>query len=117
MKAKLLISLAVVICLGMASLSCTSEEPAEFKPPSPEELADLGMMKPEFPRITEAKLRQMLDDGEPVEVVNTDSWARFDQRYLPGSLHIPGRPSEEITRDMLDERLLELPEDKLIAFW
>ncbi len=81
-------------------------------PPSPEELAAQGFLLPELPRITCEQLKQMMDNGEPLVVVDTRIELFFNMEHIPQSINITYRPDEENP-----EGFLTLPKDKPIIFY
>jgi len=81
-------------------------------PPSVEELAAQGFLLPELPRITCEQLKQMIDDGEPLVVVDTRIEFFFNMGHIPQSVNIIYWPDEEEP-----EGFLTLPEDRPIIFY
>jgi len=81
-------------------------------PPSPEELAAQDFVLPELPRITCEQLKQMMDNGEPLVVVDTRLEFFFNMGHLPQSIDIPFQPEDEQTA-----RFLALPKDRPIIFY
>jgi NhaP-type Na+/H+ or K+/H+ antiporter len=67
-----------------------------------------GDVRP-VPRTTVAALRRMLDDGEPVTVVDVRRWQPFEAsgRRIPGSLRIP--------IDDIPHRIAEIPRDRPVV--
>ena len=81
-------------------------------PPSLEELASQGFLFPELPRVTCEQLKQMIDSGEPLVVVDTRSEFFFNMGYIPQSINIIYEPDNENP-----EGFLTLPEDRPIIFY
>ena len=81
-------------------------------PPSSEELAAQGFLLPELPRVTCEQLKQMIDDGEPLLVVDTRIEFFFNAGHIPQSVNIIYKPDEEEP-----EGFLALPKDKPIIFY
>ena len=81
-------------------------------PPSPEELAAQNFVLPELPRITCEQLKQMMDNGEPLVVVDTRLEFFFNMGHLPQSIDIPYQLEDEQTAS-----LLALPKDRPIIFY
>ncbi len=81
-------------------------------PPSAEELAAQDFVLPELPRITCEQLKQMMDNGEPLVVVDTRIEFFFNMGRLPQSINIPMHPEDEQTASFL-----ALPKDKPVIFY
>jgi hypothetical protein len=81
-------------------------------PPSPQELAAQNFVLPELPRITCEQLKQMIDNGEPLVVVDTRLEFFFNMGHLPQSIDIPFQQEDEQTASFL-----ALPKDKPIIFY
>jgi len=81
-------------------------------PPSPEELAAQGFLLPELPRITCEQLKQMMDNGESLVVVDTRIEFFFNMGHLPQSVNIIYWSDEENP-----EGFLTLPKDRPIVFY
>lgn len=99
----------VIIFTACGSESGTTGIP---KPPSPDDLVDQGFLLPELPRVTCEQLKQWMDEGEPLLVVDTRIKFMFDQGHLPETINIPMIPDDEQT-----ERFLVLPKDRKIIFY
>lgn len=122
MKVKITGILFIIILL--LSISCTgSGETATTTattttttgipgPPSAEELAAQDFVHPELPRITCEQLKQMIDNGEPLVVVDTRLEFFFNMGQLPQSINIPFQQEDEQTASFL-----ALPKDKPIIFY
>ena len=81
-------------------------------PPSPEELAAQGFLLPELPRITCEQLKQMMDNEEPLVVVDTRLEFFFNMGHLPQSINIQFQLEDEQTTSFL-----ALPKDRPIIFY
>lgn len=81
-------------------------------PPSPQELAAQNFVLPELPRITGEQLKQMIDNGEPLVVVDTRLEFFFNMGHLPQSIYIPYQLEDEQTASFL-----ALPKDKPVIFY
>ena len=81
-------------------------------PPSPTELADQGFILPELPRVTCEQLKQMMDDEEPLVVVDTRIEFFFNNGHIPQSINIIYQPNEEEPGGFLT-----LPKDEPIIFY
>lgn len=121
MKIKVLIGLLAVIFLTLFPLACQTVDTATSAPtptpPSSEQLAEQGFVLPEMPRITCEGLKQMLDRGDSLVLVDTRSPASFKLQRLPGAINIPNSPESPVTETWITSTLLGLPRDKLIVFY
>jgi 3-mercaptopyruvate sulfurtransferase SseA len=81
-------------------------------PPSSEELAAQDFVLPDLPRITCEQLKQKIDSGEPLVVVDTRLGLFFKGGHIPQSVNIPFQLIDEQTAS-----LLALPKDKPIIFY
>lgn len=63
------------------------------------------------PRMPVVRLKEMLDRGEPVTIIDVRREAAFErtQQQIPGSLRIPV--------DQILERLAEIPRDRPVVLW
>ena len=102
----LAITLILVACGGASD---STEVPG---PPSAEELAAQGFLLPELPRITSEQLKQMMDNGKPVVVVDTRIEFFFNMARIPQSINIVYEPGNENP-----EGFSTLPKDRPIVFW
>jgi len=82
------------------------------EPPSAEELAVQGFFVPELPRVTCEQLKQMIDSGEPLVVVDTRAGPTYNTGHIPQSINIPYQRIDEI-----ETSLLALPKDRPIIFY
>jgi guanyl-specific ribonuclease Sa len=94
------------------TVTTTTTPDASQGAPTTEELAEQEFKSPELPRITAEKLKQFIDNGEPLVVVDTRIEFLFNMGHLPQSIDIPPRPEDEQTT-----RFLTLPKDRLIIFY
>lgn len=102
-----------ISCTGGGGTATTTTTAAEIpEPPSPEELAAQNFTLPELPRITCEQLKQMMDDGEPLVVVDTRIEFFFNNGHIPQSINIIYQPNEEEP-----EGFLTLPKDEPIIFY
>jgi hypothetical protein len=85
---------------------------APLVPPSAEELAELGFMGPELPRITAAKLKQMMDKEESFILIDVRDGLLYNSKHLPQAISLPYN-----TGDKQIEGLLGLPKDRLLIFY
>ncbi len=80
--------------------------------PSPQELAAQNFVLPELPRITGEQLKQRIDNGEPLVVVDTRLEFFFNMGHLPQAIDIPYQLEDEQTASFL-----ALPKDKPVIFY
>ena len=111
MKIRVLMALFLVVFMTLLPVACKSTE-VVITPPSPEVLAQEGFAFPEMPRITCEQLKQMMDEGEDIVLVDTRVTLVYDLGHLPEAINIPMEPEELAT-----VKLQTLPTDKLIAFY
>lgn len=117
MKAKILGVLFIAMLL--LSISCTGSGETTTsgatgipEPPSPEELAAQDFILPELPRITNEQLKKLMDDGEPLLVVDTRIQFIFNLGHLPETINISMEPEAAQAT-----RFLTLPKDRKIIFY
>jgi len=108
----IIILLLSISCTGSGGTATTTTTTGIPGPPSPEELAAQGFLLPELPRITCEQLKQMMDNGEPLVVVDTRIEFFFKMGYIPQSVNIIYWPDEENP-----EGFLTLPNDRPIIFY
>ncbi|MCK5616597.1 rhodanese-like domain-containing protein [Candidatus Pacearchaeota archaeon] len=111
----LAVTLVLAACSGgsaTTSINTTTTTTGIPGPPSPEELAAQGFVLPELPRITCDQLKQMIDNGEPLTVVDTRLKIFFNTGHLPQSINMPFQPEDKQTTS-----LLTLPKDRPIIFY
>jgi hypothetical protein len=94
---------------GTTTAVTTTEIP---QPPSTEELAAQGFLLPELPRVTCEQLKQMIDNGEPLVVVDTRIEFMFNLGHLPETINMPAQSKEEQLA-----RFETLPKDRPIIFY
>lgn len=102
-------------CSGGAATTSvnTTTTPGVPAAPSAEELAAQDFVYPELPRITCEQLKQMMDNGEPLLVVDTNLSFIFKSRHLPEAINIPYLPKA----DQITSFLTVLPTDIPIIFY
>jgi hypothetical protein len=103
------IFLAFLLILSCGGSPTTTAIP---EPPSPEELDAQGFLLPELPRITCEQLKQKIDNGEPLVVVDTRLEFFFNMAHIPESIVIPFQLIDEQTTSFLS-----LPKDRPIVFY
>jgi hypothetical protein len=89
------------------------EEPTPTPEPAPEEVLYL----PELPRVTCEELKQAMDDGLDLVLVDTRMDLSFNDGHIPGALNIPDTPLPPLTEAMVMAKLMALPMDKLIFLY
>ena len=96
----------------------TAETLTPPTPPSAEELAEQGFALPEIPRITCEELKQMMDRGDDLVLVDTRSveWG-YNTGHLPGAISIPNQPEPPYTEEWITMQLEGLPQDELIILY
>jgi len=82
------------------------------EPPSVEELAAQGFFMPELKRVTCEQLKQMIDSGEPLVVVDNRAGPTYNIGHIPQSINIPYQSIDEIQAS-----LLALPKDRPLIFY
>ena len=108
----LLLSFGCTGSVETATTTTTTTTTGIPGPPSPEELATQGFLLPELPRITCEQLKQMMDNEEPLVVVDTRLEFFFNMGHLPQSINMPYQLEDEQTA-----RFLALPKDKPVIFY
>jgi len=101
--------LVLSACGGGATTTTTTGIP---EPPSPEELAKQGFLLPDLPRKTCEQLKYMIDNGEPVVIVDTRLEFFFNMGHIPQSINIIYDPN-----NVNPEGFLPLPKDVPIVFY
>ena len=106
--------LFVLLAVALILPACSGEPATTVitEPPSIEELDAQGFFAPELPRVTCEQLKQMMDSGEPLVVVDTRAKPLFDMEHIPHSINIPYQRVDEI-----ETSLLALPKDRPIVFY
>ncbi len=116
----LLMSLLAAACgsPGRSPASALTAAPAGLaaeESPSYETLVKGGFTDPSVPRITSEDLKQRLDRGEKIILIDTrkDSW--FEEGHLPGSMNIHYAINSPVpgAEEAMDKELLALPKDVL----
>jgi hypothetical protein len=95
-------------------IGCGGSATAATEPPTVEELEKQGFLLPEVPRITCYQLKQMMDAGDTMYIVDVRTVLLYDLGHLPNTLNIPSDDWREATEDEI-AKLLALPRDRLIV--
>lgn len=96
----------------------TTTTPVSLKPdpspgaPSDKELVEGNFTNPELPRIAAERLKQFIDNGVSLILVDTRIEFLFNMGHLPQSINLPFKPEDEQITN-----LLLLPKDKFIIFY
>jgi hypothetical protein len=108
MKDRILGSLLIMLVL--LSAGCTRPTATSGIPtaPSPQTLAEQGFVYPNLPRITCEELKQKMDEGDPLVLVDANDTDTFDYGHLPGAINMPSYNHSQ---------LQALPKDRLIVFY
>ena len=106
------IMLVLSACNGGPEATTTTDTTTIPEPPSAEELAAQGFLLPELPRVTCEQLKQMIDNEEPLVVVDTRIEFFFNAGHIPQSVNIIYKPDEEEPQGFL-----ALPKDRPIIFY
>ena len=85
--------------------------------PTPEVVPEEALYLPEVPRITCEELKQLIDEGVDLLLVDTRFEDSFERGHISGAINIPYTPLPPLTEEMVTERLLMLPRDKLIVLY
>ncbi|MFC1865891.1 rhodanese-like domain-containing protein [Chloroflexota bacterium] len=85
---------------------------ASFGAPSVQELTEEGFILPELPRITAERLKQFMDEGEPLVVIDTRIKFLYDIGHLLGAINIPFNPEDAQTASFLI-----LPKNRFIILY
>jgi 3-mercaptopyruvate sulfurtransferase SseA len=110
--------LLVLLLISVVMIACSNESKTSSNttgmpgPPSSKELAAQGFLYPKLPRVTCEQLKQMLDKGEPLVVVDTRTEFFFKQGHIPQAINIVYSPKIENP-----EGFLALPKDRPIIFY
>ena len=94
-------------CGGDATSSEQSTSPL-----SPSYLAANGYASPNLPRITCEELKQKVDKGDAIVIVDVRPRVGFELFSIPGAINIPNEPEADSAA-----MLRALPKDKLIVFY
>jgi hypothetical protein len=91
----------------------------DLRAPTTEELEKQGYARPEVARITAAALKQRLDNGEPVVIIDARPQLMYDDGHLSGAKRLPspGDLEGNQTIGWLKAQLNLLPKDRLIVFY
>jgi hypothetical protein len=131
MKTRAFIVFLLAVVITMLSAACTRSEttttpslttPTTTQPatksPTEEELRKLNFASPELPRITAYQLNILMNNGDPLSVVDVRLRSNYDLGHLPGALNItvactPDPGIDEIAL----VKLMALPRDRLIVLY
>ena len=116
MKGRIIMGLLVLplmlsITIGCVA-SCGTATPLATEPPSEEELREQNFLLPEIPRITCYQLKQMMDKGDELILVDVRRTNMYDLGHLPNAMNIPHEPEESLIT-----KIQKLPKDRLIVFY
>ncbi len=129
MKTSLLTGLAALLFLtvfvaacGNAGQQTTTKPPLSipqefYEPPTYQELVEGNFKIPELPRITGPRLHQLMQESKELLIVSADPPYMYDDHHIPGAVNIPAEPVDDVTQEMIEEYLLELPADKQLIFY
>ena len=81
-------------------------------PPSSEWFAQQGYPSPEIPRISSQQLKQMMDNGEPLIVIDNRPEYKFNNGHIPQSINLP----DELEAEQIAGFLI-LPKDRPIILY
>ena len=95
-----------------STIPITTTPDASLGAPSVQELTEEDFILPELPRITAERLKQFMDDGEPLVVIDTRIKFLYDLGHLPQSINIPYNPEGAQTASFL-----LLPKDRFIVLY
>ncbi len=96
---------SIPVSTPTAPISASSELTPAF-------LAANGYLSPNLPRITCQELKQRLDSGESVIIVDVRARVGFKLFNIVGAINIPNEPEDESIAG-----IKALPKDKLIVFY
>jgi len=94
----LLLGLTVASCSaqGSASLTLTSDQSTADNPQSFAQQANsIPQTRSEVPRVSAQELKQRLDSGNDVIVVDTRTLSFFDRAHIPGAIQLLGPEIDE----------------------
>jgi hypothetical protein len=97
---------------GTGTLTTSTAPVSESSQLTPAFLAANGYASPGFPRITSQELKQMVDNGQAVAIVDVRARVGFKLFSIQGAINIPNDPEGESIAG-----LLSLPKDRLIVFY
>ena len=122
MKDKILL-LLIAVLLTIPALGCghpaetstpeppttpspTTTPPATLEPNPPYEvLVDGGFAEPEIPRLTSENLKQIMDGGGDVIIIDNRYIKNFKEGHLPGAINIPHSLLNADTAESIDAQL------------
>ncbi len=108
---KFLLGAAATACAALLLTGCKAEDGAGGPRAASNMQTATASATPDeksVRRVGPAELQKMVEAGEAV-VVDVRAKAQYDQSHIKGSRSLP--------RTELDQRLAELPKDKLIIFY
>ena len=115
MKSKIIGSLFVLLLVFSIPIGCGVPPPAT-EPPTPAELERQGFLNPEIPRITCYQLKQKMDAGDLMYVVDVRPEFLYELGHLPNTLNIPSEEWKEASEEEI-ANLLTLPKDRFIVLY
>jgi len=74
-------------------------------------------MYPELPRVTCQELKQLMDEGVDLTLVDTGGGGHFRMGHIKGASNIPSDPLPPYTEEWVENKLTMLPSDKLTIFY
>jgi hypothetical protein len=89
----------------------------ETPTPEPEVVPEEALYLPEIPRISCEELKQLMDSGADLVVVDTRMDISFMSGHLPRAINIPGSAIPPLTEEIIEARYMQLPKDKLIVLY
>jgi hypothetical protein len=109
-----IIMILIVSCGNVTTLAGSSQKTTipTLTPPSVEWLVEHRFSHPEIPRILSEQLKQMMDNREPVVVIDTREEHAFLHGHIPQSINLP----EAIEIEQI-ARFHTLPKDVPIVFY
>lgn len=87
------------------------------QPENEESLPEENLVHPELPRVTCEELKQLMDEGANLLLVDTRGESHFKKEHITGAINIPNNPFPPFTEQMIEIRLGMLPQDRLIIFY
>jgi hypothetical protein len=117
MKTLLLyIVLLVLFALAPIIIACSSDSevtPSDIvTPPSSGWFVEQDYPHPEIPRISSQQLKQMVDNNEPLIIIDARPIYKFNNGYIPQAINLPDEfESQQIAG------FLTLPKDRPIIFY
>jgi rhodanese-like protein len=89
--------------IAIIALSVLAGEPSLPYPADPETRKAIGAKE-----MTAAALKQKIDAGEPVLVIEVREVSAYEKETIPGAIHIPFAH--------LQEALQDIPKDRMLVF-